>query len=398
MSKNIFRSPNESANGNNLTLGNINVNGICFAGASGVDGDILLLDENGCVEGLSVGANNDILTVRNNFPTYSNEIIQNRVTTNTLVIPNTVAGDLIVFDSNETAARLPIGTSGQLLTTDGNTVFWQDLIIPDPFVTNGLQVLNLADINNLQANTGTINNLTAGSLNLNGVQQGDLLIGNNNSGDISRLPLGNPGEVLTVGAGGFPEYQPVILPDPLVLNGLIVQQNFTSNGNTTINGTNFTINNPFINMRNTDTILLPLTRTGYLLNSGGQLKYTTPLRVPLATPNLFSGNQNLSIGIFSFDPEINYEVVCSFSCAVFSGNPGNVNNTVTYTLTFNGAAQSFCTYGTEISATYSAYLRGVTPNLASSLNLALQTSVNLNAENDVVYRINNLLFTAKALF
>ena len=100
---------------------------------------------------------------------------------NTAAIPKstvTTAGDLIVANGNASVTRLGIGSTGQVLSSNGTTATWTTPVTPDSVITT----------------------------------QGDLIVGNS-SGDAARLGIGTNGQLLqsngttaswaTVTSGGY---------------------------------------------------------------------------------------------------------------------------------------------------------------------------------------------------
>lgn len=100
--------------------------------------DLLLVGVSGAVNGLTPGNNNDVLKTLSGVPTWSNDLILNNLQTNTLKIPGTTGGDILTFTNTSEAQRLPIGSSGTFLISDGIQPSWQSL--PNPLILGGLQV------------------------------------------------------------------------------------------------------------------------------------------------------------------------------------------------------------------------------------------------------------------
>lgn len=253
------------------------------------------------------------------IPKWTNVSQLDQLTLNTLKINGTIQGDLLQIGNSNQIERIPIGTNGQILTTNGSNVSWQNLTIPDPLTINDLTVNNTATINTLnnsignvnqlnitsglnilnfnkgslltsQDNTGNIVELNAGpphyvleidqptlipkwtnnlildsatlnTLKINGTSQGDLLqIGPTNN--IQRVPIGASGYILTSN-GSTVQWQPLVLPDPLTINDLVVNNSAQFKNITQTNGT-FSINNSSLNVNNTSTI----TNNGTINNNG----------------------------------------------------------------------------------------------------------------------------------
>jgi hypothetical protein len=94
----------------------------------------------------------------NNRPAWTNNIKVDEVETNTIKINGTSRGDLLVMDNSNEASRLPVGSSGQILTSNGITPEWQALILPDPFNLNDLTINNSLRISNLTNGFLYVNN------------------------------------------------------------------------------------------------------------------------------------------------------------------------------------------------------------------------------------------------
>lgn len=115
----------------------------------------LLFSNSGPIDGLQIGNQNDVL-ISNGIPEWTNSLTLQDLTTNTLKIPTTQNGDLIVFDNANNAQRLAVGSSGQFLISDGVNPTWND--IPNPFIVGNLivqQTLTLSYINKTIITDGT---------------------------------------------------------------------------------------------------------------------------------------------------------------------------------------------------------------------------------------------------
>lgn len=99
---------------------------------------IVTVGSGGALNGLAVGSNNDVLISNGLDALWSNSLQLQNLQTNTLKIPTTLNGDLIVFNSSSQAQRLGVGTSGQFLISDGTNPTWNNL--PNPLILGGLQV------------------------------------------------------------------------------------------------------------------------------------------------------------------------------------------------------------------------------------------------------------------
>lgn len=99
--------------------------------------DLLLMGAAGVIDGLTAGTNKDVLCVTAGIPTWQNSLELQNLKTNTLNIPTTQQGDLIVMDSSSNATRFAIGSSGQFLISDGINPTWNAL--PNPLILGSLQ-------------------------------------------------------------------------------------------------------------------------------------------------------------------------------------------------------------------------------------------------------------------
>lgn len=113
--------------------------------------NLLVAGVNGAVNGLNIGNNNDILISNGTDALWSNSLVLQDLQTNTLKIPTTTTGDLLVFDNNSQAQKLSVGSSGQFFISDGVNPTWNDL--PDPLIVGGLQINNNLEITNFPNRT-----------------------------------------------------------------------------------------------------------------------------------------------------------------------------------------------------------------------------------------------------
>ena len=214
MAKNIFREDLSNASiGSSVFTNSLNL-----AGAS--VGDILIIGSvsagYGLVDTLTIGNNDDIMTVIGGLPGWSNQVNVNRVVSNTLKINSTQRGDLLVVDASGDLARLPSGLSGQVLTATGlnNDLNWQNINIVDPLILNDIQTNN---------SLVALNSFTTDSLKINGTVQGDLLTFNGSS-TAQRVPIGTSGQILTTD-GNVPFFQDLTFANPFVLPNITATNN-----------------------------------------------------------------------------------------------------------------------------------------------------------------------------
>lgn len=126
----------------NAAIDNLNIdNSLITAGlqiTSIPNGDILVAGMSGNINGLAPGANHDVLTSTGTQPQWVNSLILQNLQTNTLSIPTTLNGDILVFNGSSQGQRLGVGSSGQFLISDGVNPTWNNL--PNPLIVGGLQV------------------------------------------------------------------------------------------------------------------------------------------------------------------------------------------------------------------------------------------------------------------
>jgi len=141
MSKNIY-SDSGIASSSSINTQSITTSELTISGAS--QGQILIVgDNNGDIDGLNLGLTNDVLVSNpnsNNLPGWSNSLNINTLTCNHLQINGVQTGDLIVGQTSNYFQRLPIGSSGTLLTSNGTNVLWNPITFPDPLSLNDLNV------------------------------------------------------------------------------------------------------------------------------------------------------------------------------------------------------------------------------------------------------------------
>ena len=150
MAKNIYSITGYSSTQQGIFT-NVETSSLKIDGGS--KGDILMIgDSNGNVDGLTLATTNDVLVANpsgNNLPGYTNALNVNTVSCNDLKINGLLNGDLIVGKTNDYVDRLPIGGSGKVLTSDGSTPFWQDIILPDPLTLQDIVLTNSLKLNYL---------------------------------------------------------------------------------------------------------------------------------------------------------------------------------------------------------------------------------------------------------
>jgi len=136
---------------NNLNVNTLTINqDLTLTGAP--INSLLITDPNSNVIAFTNGPANYILAIDPLLikPSWTNDIIVDRVQTNSMKIFGTQEGDILQV-SNGDIARVAIGTTGQILTVgDTNNVQWQDLILPDP-----LSIQDLTLTTSLHINFGT---------------------------------------------------------------------------------------------------------------------------------------------------------------------------------------------------------------------------------------------------
>lgn len=139
----------------NAAIDNLNVDvslittGLKITGIT--DHSILTAGVGGVVNGLLPGSNNDVLVSNGLDALWVNSLILQNLQTNTLTIPTTLNGDIIIFNSSSQAQRLGVGSSGQFLISDGTNPTWNNL--PNPLILGGLQLNGNAQLTSFVNNT-----------------------------------------------------------------------------------------------------------------------------------------------------------------------------------------------------------------------------------------------------
>lgn len=126
-------------------------------------GDILFRNNSNVTSRLPIGSSGQVLTVTAGAPAWG--------TPASYTSPLTTVGDIFIRDGGNQDARLPIGSNGKILTVTGGLPSWE----PAPSTTLPLTTI------------------------------GDVLIRNLSNVD-ARLAIGSTGQVLTVGSSGIPEW------------------------------------------------------------------------------------------------------------------------------------------------------------------------------------------------
>lgn len=159
MAKNVFSDSSYGLNGaitpSSITTNEITTGGIIIPGSE--KGDILFIgDTSGTVDGLNVGTTGDVMISNGTIPEWTNAISINTLTCNDILINSTVQGDLLqAYGSPPYLDRVPIGTQNQILTVGSTSnAIWQGLqtIINND---NPITIPNLVISNNITYNTGS---------------------------------------------------------------------------------------------------------------------------------------------------------------------------------------------------------------------------------------------------
>ena len=123
-----------------IVTSDITTSGLTINGST--KGQILIIDDtNGSVDGLDLGSNNDVLVANptnNGLPGYTNSLNINTLTCNDLKINGVQTGDLLVGVTNNFIDKLPIGISGNLLTSDGTNPVWAPITFPNPLTLQNI--------------------------------------------------------------------------------------------------------------------------------------------------------------------------------------------------------------------------------------------------------------------
>lgn len=132
----------------NAAIDNLNVdqsavfNNLAINGFN--NGDILISQNSGIIDGLTISANNDVLCSNGVNPEWRNDLTINDLTCNTLSIPTTAQGDLLIMNSAQQATRLIIGPSGTFLISNGTDPQWEPL--PNPLIVGSEQVNGILEL------------------------------------------------------------------------------------------------------------------------------------------------------------------------------------------------------------------------------------------------------------
>lgn len=113
-----------------------------------VAGDLLYINANKDITGLAIGPQNYVLQSSGTEPQWTNTLNINTVQTNALRINNTFLNDMYCTDSNNNLLRIPIGNDGDILKYGGGTIGWGELVLPDPLTLNDLNVANSLKLTN----------------------------------------------------------------------------------------------------------------------------------------------------------------------------------------------------------------------------------------------------------
>ena len=164
----------------------------------------------------------NIFRERNNQNQSLDELTANKITVqNDLCLSGFNVGSLLTNtnDGDDCLNELTVGNGNNLLSVDP--------AISQPRWTNNITV-DEVNTNALKFTSGT-------------TQEGDLLTIDTDNSTVDRIPLGPSGTVLTSN-GTQPEWQAIILPDPLVLNDLQVTNSTNLAPNITITTNNGQMN------------------------------------------------------------------------------------------------------------------------------------------------------------
>jgi hypothetical protein len=154
---NIYNDSNFSGQTNLPSDANFSsVTSNSFIIPNGSEGDLLFLASDKEINGLAIGPNKYVLASDGTIPEWSNSLDINTMRAIQYNVPGTVHGDLFTVDNSKNLERVPIGNSGDILTSTGTEFAWQPLDLPNPL-----------SIENLTLTNGTLNLVNSKIVGLN---------------------------------------------------------------------------------------------------------------------------------------------------------------------------------------------------------------------------------------
>lgn len=133
------------------------------------------------------------------IPSQSSSTVADLTVTNSLTLQGATPNELLITDTGGLVKEFPNGPANYIMEVGqmSGAPRWTNVILPD----------------HVQANT----------IGINGTSPGDIFeVDPSGSGNFARVPIGTIGQVLKVGSGNTIGWGPIIVPDPLTLNDLVV--------------------------------------------------------------------------------------------------------------------------------------------------------------------------------
>ena len=140
---NIFNDSNyssQSAMPSDATFNSMTSNNIVIPAST--PGDVLFIGNQKQITGLQIGPNKYLLESNGSQPAWTNALDINSIKSTQYTIPGTTHGDLFTVNNLNNLERVPIGASGDILTSNGTEFFWQALDLPNPLNIQNLTLTN----------------------------------------------------------------------------------------------------------------------------------------------------------------------------------------------------------------------------------------------------------------
>jgi len=134
------------------------------------------------------------------IPSQSSMTVNNLTVGNSLTLSGAQPNELLITDTGGLVTEFTNGPANYILEIGPTSLSpkWTNLIQPD----------------HVQVNT----------IGINGTSAGDIFqVDPSGSGNFARVPIGTTGQLLKVGSGNTIGWGPLVVPDPMTINDLIVQ-------------------------------------------------------------------------------------------------------------------------------------------------------------------------------
>jgi hypothetical protein len=154
------------------------------------------------------------------IPSQSSSTVADLTVTNSLTLQGATPNELLITDTGGLVTEFANGPANYLLEVGqmSGAPRWTNVILPDHVQTN--------------------------TIGINGTQPGDIFqVDPSGNGNFARVPIGTLGQILKVGSGNTIGWGPLIVPDPLTVNDLVVVSSLKlgagmGNGKMFIDGSN----------------------------------------------------------------------------------------------------------------------------------------------------------------